>query len=134
MPLTPCPCSPHLSLAECCGRYHAVPQAPTPEALMRSRYSAFVLGRIDYIVATTLPVQQAQLDQVAIQNWSQQSTWLGLEVHRSGVSHSPDQGFVEFTARWCDADGQHQHDEHSLFVRHQGRWYFVDPNIPRPHQ
>lgn len=42
---------------------------------MRSRYSAYVLGLIDYLIETTLPAQQAGLDRAAISAWSAQSTW-----------------------------------------------------------
>ena len=53
MPLsTPCPCGSGASLVACCGRWHAGEAAPTAEALMRSRYSAYVLGLEDYLLAT----------------------------------------------------------------------------------
>jgi uncharacterized protein YchJ len=53
-----CPCGSGLDLADCCGLWHKGLAggvcAPTPEALMRSRYSAYVLGLVDYLVATWL--------------------------------------------------------------------------------
>ena len=57
-----CPCGSGNLLDACCGHYHAGTVAPSAETLMRSRYSAYVLGQVDYLVATTLPVQQAGLD------------------------------------------------------------------------
>ncbi|HAW61148.1 MAG TPA: hypothetical protein DCX26_02290, partial [Pseudomonas sp.] len=48
-----CPCGSGDALAECCGRYHAGVAAPSAELLMRSRYSAYVLGLVDYLQATT---------------------------------------------------------------------------------
>ena len=54
---------------------------------MRSRYSAYVLGLIDYLVATTLPAQQAQLDRRSMEEWSRQSRWLGLQVTEIGRAH-----------------------------------------------
>ena len=69
MPTSPetfCPCGNALPYADCCGRYHAGPshlQAPTAQALMRSRYSAFVLGLNDYLLATWHPsTRPASLD------------------------------------------------------------------------
>ena len=57
-----CPYGLGMPYEACCGRFiSAVSSAPTAEALMRSRYSAYVLGRIDYLKATTLPAQQAAL-------------------------------------------------------------------------
>lgn len=78
-----CPCGSGRPLPDCCGRFHAGVAAPTAEALMRSRYSAYALGLVDYLRDTTLPAQQQGLDLDAIRTWSLGSTWLGLEV----VSH-----------------------------------------------
>ena len=51
-----CPCTSGLSFGECCGKYHAGAKAPTAEALMRSRFSAFVSGDEDYLLRTWDPV------------------------------------------------------------------------------
>ena len=80
-----CPCGSGNLLGACCGTYHAGHPAPSAETLMRSRYSAYVLGLIDYLVETTLPVQQAGLDRPSIAQWSAQSTWLGLDVESNEV-------------------------------------------------
>lgn len=53
--------------------------AQNAEQLMRSRYSAFALQQIDYILETTALGQQAALDRIAI-DWSQSNRWLKLEV------------------------------------------------------
>ncbi|MFX8410434.1 YchJ family metal-binding protein, partial [Acinetobacter baumannii] len=47
-----CPCGSRLLLSECCGRLHAGARAPSAETHMRSRYSAYVLGLEDYLLAT----------------------------------------------------------------------------------
>jgi SEC-C motif-containing protein len=97
---------------------------------MRSRYSAYVLGDIDYLLATTLPAQQSDLDRSAIEQWSAQSTWLGLEVESSQViGGQPEHAFVTFIARWHDSHGEHSHRERSAFVQNSGRWYFIDPTV-----
>ncbi|QXH77189.1 YchJ family protein [Pseudomonas salmasensis] len=125
-----CPCGSGNLLDACCGHYHAGHPAPCASALMRSRYSAYVLGLVDYLVATTLPAQQAGLDRNAIDAWSAQSTWLGLEVESSEVfGGQPEHAFVTFTARWHDATGEHSHRERSSFVQNEGRWYFIDPTV-----
>ena len=85
-PLDPnCPCGSGNPLSQCCGHYHSGTPAPCAELLMRSRYSAYVLGLVDYLVATTLPAQQQALDRDAMAAWSAQSTWLGLEVEKREV-------------------------------------------------
>lgn len=125
-----CPCGSGNLLIGCCGRYHAGQAAPCAEALMRSRYSAYVLGLIDYLLDTTLPVQKSSLDRESISQWSAQSTWLGLEVENAELlGGKPEHAFVTFTARWHDAAGEHSHRECSAFVQNQGRWYFIDPTV-----
>ncbi|WNW11524.1 YchJ family protein [Pseudomonas sp. DTU_2021_1001937_2_SI_NGA_ILE_001] len=126
-----CPCGSGDLLASCCGRFHGGQPAPCAERLMRSRYSAYVLGEVDYLLGTTLPAQQPGLDRQAIAQWSAQSTWLGLDVESTEVlGGKPEHAFVTFTARWHDEQGEHSHRERSAFVQNQGRWYFIDPTVP----
>jgi SEC-C motif-containing protein len=123
-----CPCDSGHSYADCCGVWHAgLAQgqfAPTPEALMRSRYSAYVLGLIDYLLATwhasTAP-GELTLSPVK---------WLGLEVRHAQASG--DAGVVEFVARWReDGRGVRLH-EISRFVREDGRWRYIDGDLQAP--
>ncbi|PNG13994.1 YchJ family protein [Stutzerimonas stutzeri] len=128
---TSCPCGSGDALSECCGRFHEGHPAPSAERLMRSRYSAYVLGLIDYLKATTLPVQQASLDLQSMQEWSATSVWLGLEVEDSQLlGGQPEHARVSFTARWHDGSGEHVQHERSAFVQHDGKWYFIDPTVP----
>ena len=123
-----CPCGSGIALDDCCGKWHQGQPAPSAERLMRSRYSAYTLSLIDYLVATTLPAQQAALDRDSMRAWSLGSTWLGLEVEGSELIDT--HAFVTFTARWHDSDGEHRHRERSAFVQQAGRWYFIDPTVP----
>lgn len=126
-----CPCGSALALTDCCGRWHAGEPAASPEALMRSRYSAYCLGLIDYLLATTLPAQQAGLDRTSISAWSAGSQWLGLSVESNEApAGDPAHAFVTFTARWRDVSGEHEQRERSAFVNCAGRWYFLDPTVP----
>jgi len=118
-----CPCGLGLPYDDCCGRLHRGEPAPTAEALMRSRYSAFVHGDIDYLTRTWHPSTRPQpltLDPAL--------RWTGLNViaaTRGGLLD--DDGEVEFVARWEDADGRRgRHHERSTFVRERGRWVYVD--------
>jgi SEC-C motif-containing protein len=121
-----CPCGSGLDLADCCGQWHAGlvvgVSAPTPEALMRSRYSAYVLGLIDYLVATWHPsTAPGDLELQPIK-------WLGLEIQHAQASG--DVGVVEFVAR-CKVNGRAERmHELSRFVREEGRWYYVDGQVP----
>ena len=122
----PCPCGSGLVYPECCGRWHAgLAQgqgAPTPEALMRSRYSAYVLGLLDYLLATWHP-STAPGDLVLAP-----VKWLGLEVRHAQAQG--DVGVVEFVARLREQGrGQRMH-EISRFVREAGLWYYIDGQPP----
>lgn len=129
-PQPSCPCGSGQPLSQCCQPCHAGTPAASAEALMRSRYSAYVLGLVDYLIATTLPAQQAALDREAIGAWSTQSNWLGLDVEQAEVlGGQPAHAWVTFTARWRDGQGDHVHRERSAFVHNQGRWYFIDPTV-----
>ena len=118
----PCPCDSGSTYADCCGNWHAGLlqglHAPTPEALMRSRYSAYVLGLIDYLLATWHPATApGELELPPLK-------WLGLEVCLAQATAQA--GVVEFVAR-CRENGRAQRmHETSRFVREQGRWYYVD--------
>ena len=122
-----CPCGSQLNYADCCGRYHAGPmhlQAPTAEALMRSRYSAFVLGLHNYLLASWHPSTRPahlEADPPGLK-------WLGLQVrnHRHiDESHAQ----VEFVARSKLAGRAHRMHETSRFERLDGRWFYLDGQI-----
>ena len=125
-----CPCGSGQLLNLCCGRYHSGTAPPSAEALMRSRYSAYALGLIEYLVHSTLPAQQPGLDRDAIQAWSLGSTWLGLEVEQGQlIAGEPQHAYVTFTAHWRDEGGEHSHRERSAFVCNKDQWYFIDPTV-----
>lgn len=152
MPFNPhtCPCQIHpvsnaissvLAYQDCCQPYHDDVNrlggitADTAERLMRTRYSAFVLVKPDYIVKTTLPAQQVLLDEKAIETWAKETDWAGLEI----VQHVPQLGKrhaqVAFKAYFNTVDGIQAHHELSAFVKvtdkahHDARWYFLDPTV-----
>jgi SEC-C motif-containing protein len=122
-----CPCGSALTYDECCGVWHAGldsgVHAPTPEALMRSRYSAYVAGLTDYLLATWHPSSApGELELGPVK-------WLGLDVRRTEMEG--DAGIVEFVARCRDSSGRAQRlHEVSRFVRMNGRWYYIDGHVP----
>jgi SEC-C motif-containing protein len=121
----PCPCDSGKLYADCCGPWHeglgAGLHAPTPLALMRSRYSAYVLGHIEYLLATWHPsTSPGELELSPVK-------WLGLEVRDE--QRAGDAGLVEFVARWREGGrGQRMH-ELSRFVRQEGRWFYIDGQV-----
>ena len=122
-----CPCG-LASYAMCCQPLHlGVEQAQTAQQLMRSRYSAFALEQIDYLVATTALGQQSALDQAAIAAWSKANQWSGLEIVSHNEQLSKQHAQVEFKAHYHDGTQARTHHELSHFVQHAGQWYFLDP-------
>ena len=117
-----CPCGSAMAYDRCCGPLHRGASAVTAEALMRSRYCAFVIGDADYLLrswhASTRP-RQLLLDDPA-------PRWLGLEVRRSWPIDDRHAG-VEFVARFRHGGGKavRQH-ERSRFVLDAGRWFYLD--------
>lgn len=125
-----CPCGSGLNYAACCGRYHAGPQAaqaPTPEALMRSRYSAFVLDRRDYLLATWHPSTRPD----SIEAPEPGLKWLGLQV-KAATLQDAGHGTVEFVARSKLGGRAHRLHERSRFVCEDGRWFYVDGDLAPP--
>ena len=122
-----CPCG-QGDYQHCCQPLHVgQAHAQTASQLMRSRYSAFALQQIDYIVQTTALGQQASLDVDAIADWSKSNQWLKLEVLNSNEKLDNNHAQVEFKAHYHDAKQTQIHHEISHFVQHQARWYFLDP-------
>ncbi len=120
----PCPCGSGLSHDVCCGLYHAGPlylHAPTAEALMRSRYSAFALDLIDYLLATWHPsTRPSRLDAN-----EPGLKWLGLQVRRHTIVDA-DHAMIEFVARNKLAGRAQRLHEISRFVREDGRWFYTN--------
>ena len=102
-------------------------KATTAEKLMRSRYAAFVLGEIDYIIATHHSKTVGEVDRPGIEEWSKKSKWLGLNIIDTHAGREGDeQGTVTFHVQY-EMDGKvHDHREHSLFEKEKGEWKFLD--------
>ena len=130
-----CPCQSGLNYVDCCQPFHqqiALPQ--TAEQLMRSRYCAYTMKNIDYIVSTTVPSQQMLLDKTALLDWAASTHWTGLHIVRHLPAISKIHSAVEFKAFFASDEGIQAHHEFSLFVKLDKRWYFVDPTLTLPAQ
>ena len=104
-----CPCGTTKTYDECCGVFHKGGKPKTAEQLMRSRYSAYVVGNVEYIGKTNDPETGSDFDPVAAENWSKKSKWIGLEI----VAASENE--VEFKARFIANGTEYTHHEVSLF-------------------
>jgi len=126
-----CPCNSGLSYGVCCEPYiTGAKNAPTAEALMRSRYTAYVEHAIDYIVATCAQDEKDRIDVRQTKAWSEKSKWLGLKIlstEKGGPEDS--EGSVEFQALY-ETDGlRDNHHEKARFKKKDGRWLYENGDI-----
>jgi SEC-C motif-containing protein len=106
--------------------YHSgVAIPPNAEALMRSRYTAYVLANAEYLKATWHPKTLPQLFNLDDQDHTQ---WLGLKIIRHETSDE-NHAIVEFVARYKINGKAHRLHEVSRFVREGARWYYLDGEI-----
>ncbi|WP_406465590.1 YchJ family metal-binding protein [Streptomyces sp. NBC_00111] len=118
---SPCPCGLPAAYGDCCGRMHAgTAAAPTCEALMRSRYAAFVVQDAAYLLRTWHP--DARPPAV---DFDLAMSWTGLEILETtegSAFHTT--GTVTFRAHYTDDGRPDALHEKSRFVREHGAWVY----------
>ncbi len=152
-----CPCGNSSPYATCCEPHlTGKALAPTAEALMRSRYTAYSQGHVDYLIATWYAKAGKHRDRAALIQSLQTTQWLGLTIIKTQKGQAQDKrGVVEFVALYQTISPQvrlspgqspgqssglgrgetvHQLHERSRFVQEKGHWLYVDgdtlPPIP----
>jgi len=127
----PCPCGLEASFADCCGPLVAgVRPAETAAALMRSRYTAYLEGAVDYLIATTAAAARGGLDRAQLAAYCRTLCGVSLrilEVRGGGILE--DSGVVEFAATLRAQGRTFVQRERSRFAREQGRWVYVDGDV-----
>lgn len=120
-----CPCGSGKNFEECCGRFIEGDDVPaTPEELMRSRYSAFVVKDFEYLFETTDPQTRNLFDHKANEIWAQSVTFTALEI--VSTSEEGTKGKVEFKAHFLEKGSAKTHHEMSRFRKSKGFWLFRD--------
>ncbi len=129
--MTDCPCCSERAYDNCCGPIVEGQQsAPTAEALMRARYTAYAKQKIGFIRDSMLKSTQDQFDEAATTKWSAKSTWLGLEINSvEGDDDTSSEATVDFTARYERGGETEDHHEVAQFKRDKGQWYFVNGKL-----
>lgn len=127
-----CPCCSQLNYDDCCRTYIEEQDYPTqPQALMRSRYTAFTQANMPYIIKTMRGKAAMDFNVEESTEWSRQIKWLGLKiVSADEVDLSMPTGFVEFIASFKDQGQLRKLHERSEFQRIDGRWYYVASHPP----
>ncbi len=124
-----CYCGRSNAYTACCGKYHrGAASAPTPEDLMRSRYSAFAVGDADYLVATRHPRFVTDSSAAEIAQSNVEMKWIGLKV-LDAVQLSEKKGQVEFIAFYEQAGQRGQLHERSNFQKFKGKWVYTDGEL-----
>jgi SEC-C motif-containing protein len=120
-----CPCESGKQYNACCEPYHLGLAAPTAEALMRSRYTAFVLMLEEYLLKTWHPnTRPSALDLAEDAKGSSLTKWLGLQV-KCAENTSETTATVEFVARYKIAGKAERLHEISQFVYIDTCWYYL---------
>ncbi len=116
-----CHCGSKKPFSECCEPLIlGLRQAKTAEELMRSRYSAYVVGATTYLIDTIDPDSRYPEMETDLRNWIESSEWLGLEI--VNVKEET----VEFIAHYRQNGKKLKHHERSAFKKVSGRW-ICDP-------
>jgi SEC-C motif domain protein len=102
-------------------------QPETAAQLMASRYVAYTLGEVDFILDSHDPDTREDTDRESVEKWSKNATWHGMEILRTDKGEAGDDtGEVEFVARYTMDGREVKHHERSTFEKKKGRWYFID--------
>jgi len=131
LPTSSCLCGSQQNFGDCCQPLlDGQSQASTAQALMRSRYSAFATGNIDYLIDTLHPDKRQPQDRELLEGALLNTHWLGLQVRQCEKGlEDDDRGTVEFVATWSEASQSGFLHERSRFVKENTHWYYVDGEL-----
>jgi SEC-C motif domain protein len=123
--MTQCPCGSGRSFETCCGPFLSGAPAPTAEALMRSRYTAYARRDADYLQRTSAGEALVNFDRADVESSFRSTEWLGLEIRKIEAGQAADTvGQVTFTARFRQYGRIHALTECSEFRRIDGAWRY----------
>lgn len=120
-----CPCHSGREFEECCAPIIAgeIP-APNPEALMRSRYTAFCRDEMDYLQGSLVEEHRSEFNADDVRRWNKETDWLNLEILETDTDG--DTGMVCFRVSFRHKGGTQSLTERSRFVRRDGRWFYLE--------
>lgn len=129
-----CPCGSGKEYSECCEPYHLGKLSPpTAEALMRSRYSAFANGVVDYLFETHASANRDKDEKEQLQQTIDKNQWCHLTIlKKENGTKKDDKGIVEFIAAFKESGKSEVHalHERSRFIKQEGRWFYLDGETP----
>ena len=116
--MSSCFCGSLKTFEKCCKPYHEGDIAPTAEALMRSRFSAFATANATYIMQTQVDALNEGLDVQSFRQTLQRQKWVKLDI----IDSKPDS--VVFRALMIYNDTLYTLQENSLFEASEGKWLY----------
>ena len=120
-----CPCGSSQPYEACCAPIIAGDPAPTAEALMRSRYTAYVKHEFAHLERSLSAKEREDFNLSDARRWAESSEWLGLNITQTeGGGLDDTEGTVAFTARFRNNNETHDHVEVARFAREDGRWVY----------
>ncbi len=124
-----CPCGSGKTYGECCQPLiSGKAKAATAEALMRARYTSYVVHAIDFIINTCEKGEKiAEIDRKATEDWSNKSSWQGLKILRTeNGKENDEEGVVEFEATYSQKGVRDVHHEIAAFKKIDGEWLYTE--------
>lgn len=134
-----CPCGTQKHYTDCCQPYlDGLSAAPTAEALMRSRYTAYSKNNLNYLIGTQHPKTRKKTDPTTLQQTFETTHWVNLTIVKTqqGQPHHK-RGIVEFIATHQEKSRtlnpqQSQLHERSRFIQENNHWFYVDGDLLPP--
>ncbi len=122
-----CPCGNNKVYEECCRPFIDKKQLPeTAEELMRSRYTAFTKGKVDYVLNSHQKKTRPLKERNKMQKWMNSVEWLGLSIVKTEKGQAEDEkGTVEFRAIFIEDGMTEAIHESSIFEKENGKWFYV---------
>jgi SEC-C motif-containing protein len=129
-----CPCGSKLSFDQCCEPFLLEQRKPeTATQLMRSRYTAYAMGTVEFLYKTSSPKVQKEFDADNSRKWAESAKWTGIEIIDEIGGKSDDlNGSVEFIAHYTVNKTEFNHHEQADFSKVNGEWVFMDGKIFGP--
>lgn len=134
LPPTPCLCGSGKLTTQCCGIYlRGQLPAPTAEALMRSRYTAYCLKNIEYLFKTEHPSRHQPNTKKLITATANSCQWKALTIIDTVAGKPSDKtGIVEFMAVYQEGNQVAQLHERSQFIKENGKWFYTEGELLPP--
>lgn len=123
-----CPCMSKAPYQECCEPFHqGTKKAQTAEQLMRSRYTAYHLALVEYLIKTTHPDKLGPNYRSQLEKSKHDTSWKGLKIISTSMGGNLDKiGKVRFIANYEMNGKEDSMEEHSRFKRYKGDWVYFD--------